>query len=150
MSQPAALDHSFALHRFISAQDLVYPAVIEELRRGRKQSHWMWFVFPQVFGLGHSAMANRYAIRSRGEANAYLATPLLGARLTECIGLVLATHEKSALDIFGSPDDMKFRSSMTLFAEVDRGGGLYHQALERYFDGKPDHQTLTILKQWAQ
>jgi uncharacterized protein (DUF1810 family) len=108
----------------------------------------MWFAFPQVLGLGHSPMARRYAIRSKDEAVAYLATPTLSARLVECTGLVLATPDKSAHEIFGSPDDIKFRSSMTLFAEVDRDGALYQQALDRFFDGKPDVATLNILKHW--
>ena len=123
-------------------------AVIDELRRGAKRTHWMWFIFPQVLGSGHSPMATRYAIRSKDEAVAYLATPTLSARLVECTGLVLATPDKSAHEIFGSPDDIKFRSSMTLFAEVDRGGALYQQALDRFFDGKPDVATLNILKHW--
>jgi uncharacterized protein (DUF1810 family) len=107
----------------------------------------MWFVFPQVEGLGHSAMAQQFAIRSREEAIAYLAKPLLGARLMKCTQLVLDVPDKTARDIFGSPDNMKFRSSMTLFDAVD-GGNLYRQALDRFFDGKPDQATLGILQQW--
>jgi uncharacterized protein (DUF1810 family) len=135
----------FDVQRFVAAQTPVYATVLHELRRGRKQTHWMWFVFPQVEGLGHSAMAQRYAIRSRDEALAYLATPLLGARLQECTTAVLNVPARSAHDIFGSPDDLKFHSSMTLFNEVDRSG-FYAQALDRFFEGKPDNATLEILK----
>ena len=146
MSPPDSTTDRFDLARFIAAQQPVYASVISELGHGQKRSHWIWFIFPQVAGLGHSAMAQRYAIRSRDEAAAYLATPVLGARLIECTQLVLATRDKSAHAIFGSPDDMKFRSSMTLFAEADRGGKLYRQALDRFFSGKPDTATLEILK----
>ena len=134
------------LARFINAQNPIYNDVVAELTQGQKQSHWMWFIFPQVAGLGRSAMAQRYAIRSRVEAVAYLASPLLAARLLECTQLVLGTENKSAHEIFGSPDDMKFRSSMTLFAEVDRGGELYRAALKRFFDGMVDSATLDILE----
>src|SRR5690348_18193089 len=108
----------FELERFAAAQANVIARVKDELRAGRKQSHWMWFVFPQLAGLGFSPMAQRYAIASLAEARAYLAHTLLGARLRECTELVLAIHGKSAHDIFGSPDDLKFRSCLTLFAEA--------------------------------
>lgn len=134
----------FDLARFVAAQEDVYPFVLEQLRQGRKTSHWMWFVFPQIAGLGHSAMAQRYAISSRAEAEAYLAHPLLGARLRECAGLVLATRELTAREIFGAPDDVKLRSCMTLFAEV-AGGGVFRDVLERYFDGDSDQATLARL-----
>src|SRR5215475_1100042 len=107
---------SFDLERFIQAQNPVYSRVLTELSAGRKQSHWMWFIFPQVAGLGFSAMSQRYAIASREEAETYLAHDLLGPRLIECTGLVLAVKGRTINAIFGSPDDAKFRSSMTLFA----------------------------------
>jgi uncharacterized protein (DUF1810 family) len=139
----------FDLQRFIGAQQAVYTTVLAELKRGHKRTHWIWFIFPQVDGLGRSSTAHEFAIKSRDEAIAYLATPVLGARLIECTKLVLAIPDKSAHDIFGSPDDMKFRSSMTLFDAVD-GGSLYRQALDRFFGGEPDQATLDILESWKQ
>jgi uncharacterized protein (DUF1810 family) len=109
---------SFDLQRFVDAQAAVYSRVTEELRRGRKQSHWMWFIFPQIAGLGLSEIAQRFAISSREEALEYLAHPLLGSRLRECTALVNAVEGRSLLDILGSPDDLKFYSSMTLFNAV--------------------------------
>src|SRR5690349_3784018 len=105
----------FDLQRFVDAQDPIFSRVLTELRQGHKQTHWMWFVFPQVAGLGHSLMADRYAIRSAEEAKAYLARPLLGGRLRECTSFVLMHRERALREIFGTPDDFKFRSSMTLF-----------------------------------
>lgn len=137
----------FDLQRFIDAQDRVYAAVLDELTHGRKRTHWMWFVFPQLAGLGHSPMAERYAISGLEEASAYLAHPILGARLRECTERVNAVAGKSAHEIFSSPDDVKFRSSMTLFAEVDEAGSLFEQALEHYFAGEKDRRTLDILAQ---
>jgi uncharacterized protein (DUF1810 family) len=134
----------FDLNRFIRAQNPVYPAVIGELSRGRKQSHWMWFIFPQVAGLGLSAMSQRYAIGSRAEACAYLAHPVLGARLVECTGLVLAVQGRSINAILGAPDDAKFRSSMTLF-DAASGEPIFDQAIARYFAGERDQATLEIL-----
>jgi len=136
------MDDPFNLRRFVEAQDLVYRSVISELRAGVKQSHWMWFVFPQIAGLGHSAMADKYAIASLDEAKAYLAHPLLGARLKECTELVLAVTGKTARQILGSPDDMKFRSSMTLFAQAAPNEPLFRDALKKYFDSKDDAATL--------
>jgi uncharacterized protein (DUF1810 family) len=138
----------YDLQRFIAAQQPVYKTVLTELKSGRKQSHWIWFIFPQVDGLGRSSTAHQYAIKSREEAIAYLATPVLGARLIECTKTVLAVPDKSAHEIFGSPDDMKFHSSMTLFDAVD-GGDLYAAALERFYGGKRDTATVDILKQWS-
>ncbi|OCO98274.1 MULTISPECIES: DUF1810 domain-containing protein [unclassified Ensifer] len=137
----------FDLQRFVDAQNRVYAAVLEELRRGHKQTHWMWFVFPQLAGLGHSPMAERYAISGLDEASAYLAHPMLGPRLRECTQLTLAAEGKSAHDIFSSPDDRKFRSSMTLFAGVDREGSPFERALVRYFAGERDQRTLDLLAQ---
>lgn len=130
------------LQRFIDAQRPLYDRVLDELRGGRKRTHWMWFVFPQIEGLGHSAMARAYAIASRQEAAAYLKHPLLGGRLEECTALVNAAAGKSVHDIFGSPDDLKFHSSMTLFAQVARGHSLFHEAIEKYFGGRFDEATL--------
>jgi uncharacterized protein (DUF1810 family) len=135
----------FDLQRFVDAQAPVYAQVRAELHAGRKTSHWMWFVFPQIAGLGHSAMAWRYAIRSREEARAYLAHDVLGSRLRECIGLVLHINGRTAHEIFGSPDDLKFRSSTTLFASVADDPALFNAALGRYFAGASDAQTRDLL-----
>ena len=130
------------LERFVVAQAPVIDAVRAELRSGRKTSHWMWFVFPQIAGLGLSAMAQRYAIRSRTEAEAYLAHPVLGERLLDCTGLVLAAEGRTAHQVFGDPDTMKFRSCMTLFEAVSPEGNVFAQALARFFAGERDPQTL--------
>jgi uncharacterized protein (DUF1810 family) len=122
------MDDSFDLQRFVDAQASVYPQVVSELRAGRKRSHWMWFIFPQIAGLGHSAMARKFAIRSREEATAYLAHPILGPRLRECTDLVLAVENRSITEILGSPDDIKFRSSMTLFADIAGGDEMFRRA----------------------
>ncbi|MCG2666132.1 DUF1810 domain-containing protein [Bradyrhizobium sp. GCM10023182] len=134
----------FDLARFLEAQDPVFRAVLTELGQGRKQSHWMWFVFPQIAGLGFSAMSQRYAIGSRAEAKAYLAHPVLGPRLTECTRLVLAVQGRTINAILGAPDDAKFRSSMTLFGAVS-DDPVFDEALARYFAGKRDDATLEIL-----
>lgn len=135
----------YNLARFVQAQTPVYAQVLAELRDGRKRSHWIWFVFPQLAGLGFSAMAQFYAIGSLDEAKAYLAHPALGARLRECAGLVLAIQGRSIHDIFGSPDDLKFHSSMTLFGRADPADGLFRECLEKYFAGREDAQTLALL-----
>lgn len=137
-------DDPFDLERFVTAQDWVIESVRDELRRGRKTSHWMWFVFPQIAGLGLSARSQRYAISSSEEAAAYLAHPVLGPRLIECVSLVLAVEGRSAHDIFGSPDDQKLHSSLTLFAEVSQDD-IFRLALDKFFDGRPDRKTLDIL-----
>jgi uncharacterized protein (DUF1810 family) len=134
------------LQRFVDAQDQVYQQVVAELRAGRKRSHWMWFVFPQAVGLGFSAMAMRYAIGSLTEAKAYLRHPIMGPRLHECTRLVMAFDGRSIRDILGSPDDMKFRSCMTLFAQATDDKGLFSAALTKYFGGAPDQRTLEILR----
>ncbi|WBL82072.1 DUF1810 domain-containing protein [Bradyrhizobium xenonodulans] len=134
----------FDLDRFVQAQNPVFRAVLGELTRGRKQSHWMWFVFPQIAGLGFSAMSQRYAIGSRAEAEAYLAHPVLGPRLIECTALVLAVEGRTINAILGAPDDAKFRSSMTLFGAVSDQPA-FDQALARYFAGDRDRATLDIL-----
>lgn len=136
---------SFDFERFVEAQSPVYDRVRSELRAGRKQSHWMWFVFPQIEGLGSSAMARRFAIASREEARAYLAHPVLGSRLIECTRLVNLVEGSTIAKIFGSPDDMKFHSSMTLFAAAAANNGVFEEALQKYFDAKPDPLTLMRL-----
>lgn len=134
----------FDLERFLRAQDPVFRDVLGELARGRKQTHWMWFVFPQVAGLGLSAMSQRYAIGSRAEAEAYLAHPVLGPRLIECTRLVLAVDGRTINAILGAPDDSKFRSSMTLFGAVSNEP-VFDEALAKYFTGERDGATLEIL-----
>jgi uncharacterized protein (DUF1810 family) len=138
------MDDPFDLQRFVDAQAGVYPQVCAELAAGRKASHWMWFVFPQLKGLGASSMAQHYGIGSRAEAQAYWAHPLLGPRLRQCTELVLAAEGRGAHAIFGSPDDLKFRSCMTLFAQAT-GEPLFDEALRRYSDGRPDPRTLALL-----
>ena len=143
-SRAAADPHD--LERFVAAQAGVYGQARDELAAGRKRSHWMWFVFPQLRGLGRSAMAHRYGIASRAEAEAYRDHALLGARLVECTGLMLAAPAAaSANAILGSPDDLKFRSSMTLFAAVSPAGSSFAAALERFFDATPDPATERLL-----
>ena len=134
----------FDLERFLKAQEPVFRAVLAELGQGRKQSHWMWFVFPQIAGLGFSAMSQRYAIGSKAEAKAYLAHPVLGPRLIECTRLVLAVQGRTINAILGAPDDAKFRSSMTLFDAVSNDP-VFEEALARYFAGARDDATLEIL-----
>ncbi|MGB7542018.1 MAG: DUF1810 domain-containing protein [Burkholderiales bacterium] len=126
------------LQRFVDAQAPVFEQVCAELREGRKRSHWMWFVFPQIKGLGHSETARRFAISSREEAEAYLQHPVLGPRLRECTRLVNLVEGRSIEQIFGHPDDVKFRSSMTLFAHVASGNPVFQEALQKYFGGKRD------------
>jgi uncharacterized protein (DUF1810 family) len=136
----------FNLQRFVDAQRPVYESVVRELCDGRKTSHWMWFVFPQLAGLASSEMSRRYAISGRAEASVYLADPVLGSRLLECTGLVNAVAGRSALEILGPPDDMKFRSCMTLFAACADDPEPFQTALARYFGGAPDKRTLALLR----
>jgi uncharacterized protein (DUF1810 family) len=138
------MNDPFDLVRFVRAQEAVYPDVVGELTRGRKQSHWMWFIFPQIAGLGFSAMSQRYAIASREEAMAYLAHPILGPRLVECTALVLAVEGRTINTILGAPDDAKFRSSMTLFGAVS-DEAIFGQGIAKYFAGERDQATLEIL-----
>ena len=133
------------LQRFVDAQASVYARVLSELRSGSKQSHWMWFVFPQIAGLGHSAMAKKYAISSSEEAAAYLNHHVLGPRLRECTSLVNAIEGRSIEDIFGYPDDLKFRSSMTLFVRATQDNREFEDALQKYFQGEPDSATVALL-----
>ena len=127
---------------FITAQDPIYETVLDELHAGDKQTHWMWFIFPQLRALGRSAMAQKFGIGDLDEARAYLAHPVLGARLRECTALVLAVSDRTAHEIFGSPDDLKFRSSMTLFAHAAPDDPLFKTVLDRYFDAQADPNTL--------
>ena len=143
MDKQTTAPHDLA--RFEAAQEGSYESALAELRRGRKQSHWMWFVFPQFAGLGFSQMSVRYAIKSLDEARAYLAHPVLGPRLVESADAVLAIAGRSALEIFGSPDDMKLRSSATLFAAVSPEGSVFHQLLAKYFGGMKDESTLRLI-----
>ena len=134
------------LQRFVEAQARVYDQALAEIRRGRKQSHWMWFVFPQFAGLGMSPSSQHYAVKSLAEAEAYLAHSVLGPRLIECAEAVLAIEGRSALEVFGSPDDMKLRSSATLFAHVSPAGSAFHRVIDKYFDGEPDPKTLLLIR----
>jgi uncharacterized protein (DUF1810 family) len=135
----------YELQRFVDAQNHCFEQVCRELCEGQKQSHWMWFIFPQLKGLGHSAMANRYAISSRQEAEAYLNHPILGPRLGHCTQLVLQVQARSIRQIFGTPDDLKFRSSMTLFASIATENEIFKEALQKYFAGISDQSTIDLL-----
>ncbi len=139
------MDDRFDFARFVAAQDGVFAAVTAELTAGRKTSHWMWFVFPQIAGLGTSPMAQRFAITSLAEARAYLGHAVLGPRLRQCTDLVNRVGGRSATAIFGSPDDVKFRSSMTLFGEAATDDDCFRLALDLYFAGAPDPATLARL-----
>jgi uncharacterized protein (DUF1810 family) len=138
------------LERFVEAQTHCYPRVLEELAAGEKASHWMWFIFPQLRGLGMSSTARRFGLSGLEEARAYLAHPLLGARLRECTRLVLAVEGRSAHEIFGSPDDLKLRSCLTLFAQAAAPSAapdtrVFGEALAKYYGGEPDPRTLELL-----
>jgi uncharacterized protein (DUF1810 family) len=135
----------FRLERFVLAQAPLIKRVLSELESGMKTGHWMWFIFPQIRGLGRSPISIEYAISGIEEAQAYLQHLVLGPRLKECTRLVLSVEGRSALEIFGSPDDMKFRSSMTLFAKAARSDDIFERALQKYFDGMPDRLTLERL-----
>ena len=139
-----ALD-PYDLSRFVRAQEHNYEQALAEIRSGRKRSHWMWYVFPQFDGLGFSAMSRRYAIKSVEEARAYLGHPILGPRLMECVEAALAVEGRSALDIFGSPDDMKLRSCATLFERVTSPESAFGQLIDKYFRGERDSATLRLL-----
>jgi uncharacterized protein (DUF1810 family) len=143
MEREVEMDDPFDLDRFVQAQDSghTYVAVLEELRGGRKTSHWMWFVFPQIAGLGHSAMARRFAISSLAEATAYLHHEVLGARLMQCAGVVASTEGRSAEQIFGVVDAQKLHSSMTLFLRAAPDEARFAQVLDRYFEGRADAAT---------
>jgi uncharacterized protein (DUF1810 family) len=140
------MNDPYNLQRFVDAQNPVYDRVCTELRNGRKKSHWMWFVFPQIEGLGSSQMARQFAISSLAEAAAYLAHPILGPRLAECTKLVNVIEGRPADQIFGYPDNLKFRSSMTLFARATPDNQVFLAALQKYFKGEPDPVTLARLQ----
>jgi uncharacterized protein (DUF1810 family) len=146
------LSRTFDLDRFVAAQNgkdrsgCRFDTALAELRGGAKRSHWMWFVFPQLAGLGRSEMARRYAIASLDEACAYLAHPALGPRLEDCTRAVLAIEGRNVHQIFGAPDDLKFHSSMTLFATAAPSNAVFRAALEKYFGGKEDEATMTLLR----
>jgi uncharacterized protein (DUF1810 family) len=144
--EDAMTTDEFGLMRFVDAQAPVYEEVLRELQEGRKRTHWMWYIFPQVSGLGFSIMAQRFAIRSRREAHAYLAHPLLERRLLDCTQAMLGHTDLSARAILGSPDDLKFRSSMTLFEAVSEKGSPFERALEQYYEGERDERTLALLR----
>ena len=139
------MDDPHNLRRFVAAQAPVYEQVRSELQEGRKSSHWMWFIFPQIEGLGHSEQARRFAISCLEEARAYLKHPTLGPRLRECTRLVNQVEGHSITRILGSPDDLKFRSSMTLFAQATPDNEVFQEALRKYFGGEPDWATLERL-----
>jgi uncharacterized protein (DUF1810 family) len=137
------------LIRFLDAQDQIYAQVVEELTNGRKQTHWMWFIFPQLAGLGRSAMAQHYAIRDLDQARRYLADSILGPRLRQVVRLIISQKGKSALEILGSPDDLKFRSCLTLFREgafENSDRVLFTKALDQFYRGQPDDRTLELLR----
>jgi len=134
----------FDLERFVRAQAPDYDRALSELRNGAKRSHWMWYIFPQIEGLGQSPMSHRYSIKSAAEAKAYLAHPVLGPRLRECAAVLNGIGGRSALEIFGSPDDMKLRSCATLFASVS-DDAVFDQLLQKYFNGEKDKETLRLL-----
>jgi uncharacterized protein (DUF1810 family) len=139
------MDDPFDLHRFVAAQDSVYRQVKAELAAGAKTSHWMWFVFPQLRALGRSGMAQRFGIASKAEAEAYWAHPVLGVRLKDCCALLLAVNGRTAFQIFGSPDELKLRSCLTLFEQVAPQEPVFGQLLDRYYGGDRDPATLKLL-----
>ena len=139
------MNDPYDLQRFVDAQNPVYDKVCSELRDGRKKSHWMWFIFPQIEGLGSSPLARKFAISSLAEAAAYLAHPILGPRLAECTRLVNLAEGRPIEQIFGYPDDLKFRSSMTLFMRASPDESIFSECLAKFFGGSPDSATLDRL-----
>jgi uncharacterized protein (DUF1810 family) len=137
----------FDLDRFVRAQAADYKRALAEIKSGHKRSHWMWYVFPQFAGLGQSPTSQHFAISSLDEARAYLAHPILGPRLSECASALLDVHDKTVHQMFGSPDDLKLKSSATLFALVSPDDSVFHRLLEKYFDGHADERTLTLVLQ---
>jgi uncharacterized protein (DUF1810 family) len=146
------MNDPFDLIRFVEAQDDVYERALAELKQGLKESHWMWFIFPQIEGLGRSSTAHFYGIKCVNEAKAYLEHPLLGQRLIECSDALLQHKGKSASDIFGFPDDLKLKSSMTLFARISKSESesVFSRVLGQYFAGQSDQQTVALLKRHSQ
>jgi uncharacterized protein (DUF1810 family) len=139
------MDDTYNLQRFVDAQNPVFAQVCSELRAGQKTSHWMWFIFPQITGLGSSSVARKYAISSLDEAKAYLNHPVLGSRIKECTRLVLSIEGRTVGEIFGTPDDLKFRSSLTLFARAEPAEQAFQDALRKYFGGEEDSLTVARL-----
>ena len=146
MSEAGTATDPHDLNRFVRAQARDYDTALAELRGGRKRSHWMWYVFPQLDGLGSSPTSRHFAIRTEAEARAYLDHRVLGPRLHECSEAVLGVPGSTAHAIFGSPDDLKLRSCATLFAAVSPAGSVFHRLLDAYFDGEPDPRTLALLE----
>lgn len=136
----------FNLSRFVRAQNTMYERALEEVRQGQKRSHWMWFIFPQLLGLGSSEMAKEYGISGLEEAKAYLAHPVLGSRLIGITEALINVKNRSASDIFGYPDDLKLHSSLTLFDAASKGENTFSKAIDLFFDGMPDQKTLKMLK----
>ncbi|MEJ2697291.1 MAG: DUF1810 domain-containing protein [Candidatus Sulfobium sp.] len=146
-SDEAGRNDPFDLSRFTKAQEGVYNAVLRELGSGRKRTHWMWYIFPQIDGLGHSPTSQYYAIKSMAEARQYLKHPVLGKRLLECTESVLAVEGRSVSEIFGYPDDLKLKSSMTLFASVADPPSVFDRVIDKYFHGERDARTLDLLEE---
>jgi uncharacterized protein (DUF1810 family) len=145
LSEPVGGGDPYNLERFVQAQERDFEQAVSEIRNGRKRSHWMWYIFPQFDGLGSSWTSKQYSVKSVAEAKAYLAHPILGVRLVECAEATLLVEHLSALEIFGSPDDMKLRSCATLFAYVSSEGSVFHRLLDKYFHGKPDDRTMRLI-----
>jgi uncharacterized protein (DUF1810 family) len=148
--EPSGAYDPHNLARFVEAQQDDYDQALAEIRSGRKRSHWMWYIFPQFEGLAFSATSRRYAIKSLAEAKAYLSHPVLGPRLAQCAEATLAVQGRSAFEIFGTPDDMKLHSCVTLFACVSPAGSVFHRLLDKYFQGQHDAQTLRLLGMTAE
>ena len=146
MTQQPGIDDPFDLKRFIRAQERDYSQALSEIRQGQKRSHWMWYVFPQIDGLAMSSTAKLYAIKSLDEARAYLDHPVLGLRLRECAEAMLSIEGRSATEILGSPDDLKLRSSATLFASVSPPGSVFERVLAKFYEGRRDERTLALTR----
>jgi uncharacterized protein (DUF1810 family) len=140
----------YDLGRFVKAQEDIFESVLTELTNGQKRSHWMWFIFPQIEGLGRSPTSKYYSIKSREEAQEYLSHPILGTRLLRCAELLLSVDGRSAMEIFGPPDDQKLKASMTLFATVADSGSIFERVLKKYFDGERDNKTIALLSDLSQ
>jgi len=146
ISETICRDDPYDLRRFTKAQRNTYDNAFAELRDGKKQTHWMWYIFPQIDGLGHSATSRRYAIKSIEEARQYLNHPVLGKRLLECVKVILAIEGRSISEIFGDPDDMKLKSSMTLFTCIPNSPSVLFRVLDKYFNGNRDVKTLQLFE----
>jgi uncharacterized protein (DUF1810 family) len=146
MNEVPRVEDPYDLFRFVQAQSSDYERALSEIRKGRKETHWMWYVFPQFDGLAFSSTSRHYAIKSVGEAEAYLRHPILGARLRESAEATLAVEGRNASDVFGSPDDMKLQSSATLFAAVSPPGSVFEKVLGKYFGGECDARTIHLLQ----